>query len=215
MGSLDGDALILKPGSDEERKDKVRDGDTRLVGEPKELSPQIHYFAKPNSTTLSTVLILIFYHMLPFTTLPNLALAYYPYYLYKQSAYVQLTVYLGFLLLLLLAPPYYSKNVRRKIRVLYEELARYLPSAKFIIVPTEPLPEDKGYIFAIHPHGRMFYSNALFSQLHEIWRAPLKLTHGTTRDLKLFRFFCRSECFLESFSSSDYRSHRQNAVDVQ
>jgi len=140
--------------------------------------PQIHYFFKPNSTTLRIVLIVIFYHILPFTALPNLGLLYYPFWLYKRSAYVGLSIYLGLMLLLLAAPPYYSKNVRRKVRGLYEDLAAYLPAAKFIIVPTEPLPEDKGYIFASHPHGRMFYSNAMFSQLHEIWRAPMKLTHG-------------------------------------
>jgi hypothetical protein len=149
----------------------------RQPGDGKEW-PQIHYFAKPNSTTLGTVLIVIFYHMLPFTALPNLGLLYLPFYLYKRSAYVGLTIYLGWVLVSLALPPYYSKTVRRKIRGLYQELAVYLPSAKFIIVPTEPLPADKGYIFAIHPHGRMFYSNAMFSYLHEIWRAPLKLTHG-------------------------------------
>lgn len=140
--------------------------------------PQIHYFAKPNSTTLGTVLIIIFYHMMPFTGLPQIGLGYLAYHLQQRSPFVGLTAYLGFLLLLLLAPPYYSKTVRRKVRVLYEALAVYVPSAKFIIVPTEPLPQDKGYIFAIHPHGRMFYANAMFSQLHEIWRKPLKLTHG-------------------------------------
>lgn len=140
--------------------------------------PQIHYFVKPNSTTFRIVLVVIFYHILPFTALPNLGLLYYPLWLYKRSAYIGLSIYLGLMLLLLAAPPYYSKNVRRKVRGLYEDLAAYLPAAKFIIVPTEPLPEVKGYIFAIHPHGRMFYSNAMFSQLHEIWRAPMKLTHG-------------------------------------
>lgn len=177
MGSLESDAAILK----RESQEAVRNGDTK----GKELSPQIHYFAKPNSTTLRTVLIVIFYHMLPFTGLVNCGLVYYPFYLYKRSAYIGLSVYLGLMLVLVAAPPYYSKNVRRKVRGLYEELAVYLPSAKFIIVPTEPLPEDKGYIFAIHPHGRMFYSNALFSQLHEIWRAPLKLTHGTIQLVNL------------------------------
>lgn len=163
-----------------EMEDAAANGNTRGIQErvKSKSEPQIHYFVKPNSTTLRTVLIVIFYHILPFTALPNLGLLYYPFWLYKRSAYLGLSIYLGLMLLLLAAPPYYSKNVRRKVRVLYEDLAAYLPSAKFIIVPTEPLPEDKGYIFAIHPHGRMFYSNAMFSQLHEIWRAPLKLTHG-------------------------------------
>lgn len=105
--------------------------------------PQIHYFAKPNSTTLGTVLIIIFYHMMPFTGLPQIGLGYLAYYLQQRSPFIGLTAYLGFLLLLLLAPPYYSKTVRRKVRVLYEALAVYVPSAKFIIVPTEPLPQDK------------------------------------------------------------------------
>lgn len=116
--------------------------------------------------------------MLPFTALPNIGLLYFPFSLYKRSEYVKLTLYLGLMLVLVVMPPHYSKTLRRKVRWLYEELAVYLPSAKFVIVPQEPLPQGKGYIFAIHPHGRMFYSNAMFSQLHEIWRAPLGLTHG-------------------------------------
>ena len=176
MGSLGTDSPIVKRESEEDKN--IANGSALRQGDEKE-SPQIHYFAKPNSTTLYSVLILIFYHMLPFTVLPNLYLyLYLPFYLYKRSA-LGLTLYLGLMLLCLALPPYYSKSLRRKVRGLYEELAVYLPSAKFIIVPTEPLPEDKGYIFAIHPHGRMFYSNAMFSQLFDIWRVPLKLTHGT------------------------------------
>lgn len=159
--------------------------------------PIIHYFAKPNSTTLGTVLIVIFYHMLPFSFLPHFGLGYLAYYLQRRFPIIGLTVYFGFLLLLLVVPPYYSKTVRRRVRVLYEALAVYLPSARFIIVPTEPLPHDKGYIFAIHPHGRMFYANAMFSQLHEIWRAPLKLTHGTYDKLIPFPLmkFCVESTF--------------------
>lgn len=177
MGSLGTDTQIGKREGVEEQERLYGTG-LRQPADGKDL-PRIHYFAKPNSTTLSNVLIIIFYHMLPFTALPNLGLLYLPFYLYKRSAFIGLTLYLGSMLVLLALPPYYSKSLRRKVRGLYQELAVYLPSAKFVIVPTEPLPEDKGYIFAIHPHGRMFYSNALFSQLHEIWRAPLKLKHGT------------------------------------
>lgn len=176
MGSLGTDSPVVKREAGEESK-VVNGVALKQPGDGGD-APQIHYFAKPNSTTLSNVLIIIFYHMLPFTPLPNLGLLYLPFYLYKRSAYISLSIYLGWVILSLAAPPYYSKTVRRKVRWLYEELAVYLPSAKFIIVPKEPLPDDKGYIFAIHPHGRMFYSNALFSQCHEIWRAPLKLTHG-------------------------------------
>lgn len=168
-----------KSGHDQHPGDQdlsIRMGSSKQVVESSET---IHYFAKPNSTTLGTVLILIFYHMLPFTGIWHFGLCYLAYYLQKRSPHLGLGAYLGFLLLLVVLPPYYSPTVRRRVRVLYEALAVYLPSAKFIIVPKEPLPEvDKGYIFAIHPHGRMFYANALFSQLHEIWRAPLKLTHG-------------------------------------
>ena len=177
MGSLGTDSPVVKREAGEESK-VVNGVALKQPGDGGD-APQIHYFAKPNSTTLSNVLIIIFYHMLPFTPFPNLGLLYLPFYLYKRSAYISLSIYLGWVILSLAAPPYYSKTVRRKVRWLYEELAVYLPSAKFIIVPKEPLPDDKGYIFAIHPHGRMFYSNALFSQCHEIWRAPLKLTHGT------------------------------------
>lgn len=140
-------------------------------------TPKIHYFSPPNSTTTGVVLTLIFYHMLPFTALPHLALMYLGYSLYHRSL-LAFSSYIGFLLLLVVVPLYYSRNVRRSVRPLYEALATYLPSARYI-VPEEALPAGKAYIFAIHPHGRMFYANALFSQLHEIWRVPMKLTTGT------------------------------------
>lgn len=140
-------------------------------------TPKIHYFSPPNSTTIGVVLTLIFYHMLPFTALPHIALMYLGYSLYHRSL-LAFSSYIGFLLLLVVVPLYYSRNVRRSVRPLYEALATYLPSARYI-VPEEALPAGKAYIFAIHPHGRMFYANALFSQLHEIWRVPMKLTTGT------------------------------------
>lgn len=170
MGSLASDSQVAARREMEEECKRASDYDLR---------PQVHYFARPNSTTVGTVLIVILYHMLPFTFLPNFSLVYLAYYLWTRSKYVGLAAYVGFLLLLLVVPPFYSKTVRRRVRVLYEALAVYLPSAKFIIAAKEPLPaRDTGYIFAIHPHGRMFYANAMFSQLHEIWRAPLKLTQG-------------------------------------
>ena len=179
MGSLDAGELQIGAAQQRrefEEENKSVNGRFRSRDE----SPRIHYFAKPNSTTLGTVVILIFYHMLPFTALPNFGLLYLAFYLERRFGYVGVSAYVGFLLLLLVVPPYYSKSVRRRVRVLYEALAVYLPSAEFIIVPKQPLPaRDKGYIFAIHPHGRMFYANAMFSQLHEIWRAPLRLTQGT------------------------------------
>ncbi|XP_024403325.1 diacylglycerol O-acyltransferase 2 [Physcomitrium patens] len=182
MGSLDNTSRIARQELEVAHKtvndDRSKSGVTSNQGDGGSV-PQFHYFCKPHSTTVGTVLVLIFYHMLPFTAIPHILLfMYLPYYLQQRCSYAGLTIYVGFLLSLLVVPPYYSKTVRRKVRVLYEALAVHLPSARFIIVPKEPLPQDKGYIFAIHPHGRMFYSNALFSQLHEIWRAPLKLTHG-------------------------------------
>jgi 2-acylglycerol O-acyltransferase 2 len=155
---------------------------------------QIHYFAPPHSTTLKHVLILIFYHMLPFTLIPTAMFCLEMYWVYKFLGWVGITAVSAFLLFLAVAPPYYSKSIRRKTRPLYETLASYLPSAKYI-VPKTPFPQDKAYIFAIHPHGRMFYANALFSQVHEIWREPIKLVQGTyatfptAHDLLLFPIF--------------------------
>lgn len=172
MGSLGGasQAIVGENGN------SLDDSSTRSkVGD----SPEIQYFAPPHSTKLRHVLIIIFYHMLPFTLLPNVGLVYLVYYLYTEYSFLAMSVYLGFLGFLVALPPYYSKSVRRRVRVLYEALASYLPNAKYI-VPREPLPEGKAYIFALHPHGRMFYANAMFSQLHEIWRAPLKLMTGTS-----------------------------------
>lgn len=199
MGSLGGESVVVNPELNGEAKvvtDVQSGGASLKQGEGKDDAPKIHYFARPNSTTLSTVVVIFLYHMLPFTALPNIGLLYFPFSLYKRSEYVKLTLYLGLMLVLVVMPPHYSKTLRRKVRWLYEELAVYLPSAKFVIVPQEPLPQGKGYIFAIHPHGRMFYSNAMFSQLHEIWRAPLGLTHGTNLFLKLHSVlkFLRYEC---------------------
>jgi hypothetical protein len=67
---------------------------------------------------------------------------------------------------------------------MYETLAAYLPAAKYI-VPKTPFPRNKAYIFAFHPHGRMFYAYAMFSQLDEIWREPIKLVQGKSTMLSV------------------------------
>jgi len=175
MGSLGSDYSQLATQQELREEHQTEHDQSKAV----EDAPQIHCFAKPDSTTVGTVLILIFYHMLPFTGVPHLVLCYWTHYLQRESPFIGLTAYFGVLVLLVFVPPYYSKSVRRRVRVLYEALAVYLPSAKFIIVPKEELPQDKAYIFAFHPHGRMFYAYTMFSQLHEIWRAPLQLNHGT------------------------------------
>lgn len=174
MGSMGGDYSQLATQQELQEEHGTEHDQSKAV----EDAAQIHYFAKPDSTTVGTVLILIFYHMLPFTGVPHFVLCYLAYYLKRESPFIGLTAYLGVLVLLAFVPLYYSKSVRRRVRVLYEALAVYLPSAKFIIVPKEALPQDKTYIFAFHPHGRMFYAYTMFSQLHEIWRVPLKLNHG-------------------------------------
>ncbi|KAH9560663.1 hypothetical protein CY35_06G118600 [Sphagnum magellanicum] len=138
---------------------------------------EIHYFATPHSTTLKHVLILIFYHMLPFTQVPFTIFCLELYWIYKWFGWVWVTAICAFLFALALVPPYYSKSIRRKARPMYETLAAYLPAAKYI-VPKTPFPRNKAYIFAFHPHGRMFYAYAMFSQLDEIWREPIKLVQG-------------------------------------
>jgi 2-acylglycerol O-acyltransferase 2 len=193
MGSLG-----IEKEWDEHAHKSIHDNDDDAVPPPaastcdhESFAEQIHYFAPPHSTTLKHVLILIFYHMLPFTLIPTAMFCLEMYWVYKFLGWVGITAVSAFLLFLAVAPPYYSKSIRRKTRPLYETLASYLPSAKYI-VPKTPFPQDKAYIFAMHPHGRMFYANALFSQVHEIWREPIKLVQGTyatfptAHDLLLF-----------------------------
>ncbi|CAI5534377.1 unnamed protein product [Closterium sp. Naga37s-1] len=51
---------------------------------------------------------------------------------------------------------------------LYLKMARYMVSVR-MVTPRDPIP-DGPYIFAFHPHGRMFYSTSLIIQSHELWR---------------------------------------------
>ena len=40
------------------------------------------------------------------------------------------------------------------------------------IIPTEPGPAQ-GYIWAMHPHGRMFYTPSMLVQLSDVFRERL------------------------------------------
>lgn len=187
MGSLEGRIKELQNGHkksvDDDQNMQVNSEElpstkaTQPAASDERLPEEIHYFATPHSTTLKHVLILIFYHMLPFTQFPFMIFCLELYWIYKWFGWVWVTAICAFLLALAFVPPYYSKSIRRKARPMYETLAAYLPAAKYI-VPKTPFPCNKAYIFAFHPHGRMFYAYAMFSQLDEIWREHIKLVQG-------------------------------------
>lgn len=152
-----------KQTKDASLKDKVKTSDTKT-------SPQFRYFAPPNSTSIWDVAIIIFYHMLPFTPLPLIFNVLFLSWAYKQYGWWALAAIFTLCAILLALPPFYSRSFRRRLQFLYSSLARYVPKATFI-APTTPIPQQS-YIFAFHPHGRMFYSNTMMIQLDNIWRYP-------------------------------------------
>ncbi|CAM6092595.1 unnamed protein product [Calypogeia fissa] len=131
---------------------------------------RIEYFCEPNQNLTSDSLKIFFYHMLPFTTIPPLSILAFLWWAYIEWGWTALLFYTAILALLATSTPVYSRRFREALSGhFYGLLARYVPSAQYV-VPEKPFPEDRPYIFACHPHGRMFYSTIIFSQLHHTWR---------------------------------------------
>ncbi|KAL2650659.1 hypothetical protein R1flu_018787 [Riccia fluitans] len=108
--------------------------------------------------------------MIPFTIIPHVICLMFLYWSYKRHGAYAFMYFFTIFAVLALFPNVYSPTYRRAVReTFYRLFARYVPKAQYI-VPDKPFPEDKSYIFACHPHGRMFYSGILFTQLHETWR---------------------------------------------
>eukprot|EP00270_Netrium_digitus_P010710 TRINITY_DN3343_c0_g1_i2.p1 TRINITY_DN3343_c0_g1~~TRINITY_DN3343_c0_g1_i2.p1 ORF type:complete len:320 (-),score=44.27 TRINITY_DN3343_c0_g1_i2:158-1066(-) len=112
-------------------------------------------------------MVVLLYHMLPFTLVPtgvNLCLLWIVFRMFGWwPAAFMVTVYV----ILGVVPPYYSPSFRKSVKDFYFAMARYQKSIR-LITPKTTLPEGP-YIFAIHPHGRMFYTPSLLVQTHDIW----------------------------------------------
>lgn len=92
---------------------------------------------------------------------------------YRQLGYSVWLAWAALNVLFLLLPPYYNRAFREEyFRRLYITLAHYANSSRAVI-PAKQYPPGKRYIFGLHPHGRVMYSTALISQLHDVYRRVL------------------------------------------
>ncbi|KAL3701049.1 hypothetical protein R1sor_019071 [Riccia sorocarpa] len=142
-----------------------------------EAPPKIRYFCEPNQNLKLDAFKMFFLHMLPFTPIPHIIATTILYWSYTRHGVKAFAFFFTLTAVLAMAPMVYSAKYKRFVREpLYRVFARYVPKAQYG-VPEKPFPKDKSYIFAAHPHGRMFFSNVIFTQLHEDWRKGL-LEHG-------------------------------------
>ncbi|KAL3701051.1 hypothetical protein R1sor_019073 [Riccia sorocarpa] len=172
-----------KTAEDKERRNGEIDGVSNVVAEEvdargaeekawkqQEAPPKLGYFCEPNQNLKLDAFKMFFFHMLPFTPIPHLLVAAILYWSYTRHGVKAFTFFLTLIAVLAMAPIYYSPTYQRFVREpLYRLFARYVPKAQYG-VPEKPFPKNKSYIFAAHPHGRMFFSNVIFTQLHEDWR---------------------------------------------
>lgn len=129
---------------------------------------EICNMVKPRPMQLSDFLTVYGYHMIPFTPMPLISSLLSYYILYKLLGWwgpILASMILG---LLTICPPYYNQRIRRKLGFLYEAMAYYMKSVRFI-APKDRIPES-AYIYAFHPHGRMFYTNTMMIQTNYSWR---------------------------------------------
>ncbi|CAI6001342.1 unnamed protein product [Closterium sp. NIES-64] len=129
---------------------------------------EIHDMVKPRPMRLSDLLIVYCYHMIPFTLMPivNTILNYYL--VYQMLGWWGPLIATVVLFILAVCPPFYNRSIRRRLVFLYEALAYYMKRVRYI-APKDLIP-DSAYIFAFHPHGRMFYTNTMMIQTNYEWR---------------------------------------------
>ncbi|CAI5466076.1 unnamed protein product [Closterium sp. Yama58-4] len=129
---------------------------------------EIRDMVKPRPMRLSDLLIVYCYHMIPFTLMPivNTILNYYL--AYQLLGWWGPLIVTVVLFVLAVCPPYYNRSIRRRLVFLYEALAYYMKRVRYI-APKDLIP-DSAYIFAFHPHGRMFYTNTMMIQTNYEWR---------------------------------------------
>ncbi|CAI6004522.1 unnamed protein product [Closterium sp. NIES-64] len=129
---------------------------------------EINYLVPPRSTKLSDVIAVFIAHMLPFTLAPFILTIIVVYISYMLLGWLGPLISFLVLFYLTVCRMHYDPNTRRKYQELYLKMARYMVSVR-MVTPRDPIP-DGPYIFAFHPHGRMFYSTSLIIQSHELWR---------------------------------------------
>ncbi|GAQ82391.1 diacylglycerol O-acyltransferase [Klebsormidium nitens] len=123
--------------------------------------------------TIWTVLSLWFVFFFPYSPLFLPTIAAGLYIAYRQLSHSVWLVWAALNILFLLLPPYYNRLFREEyFRRLYITLAHYANSSRAVI-PAKQYPPGKRYIFGLHPHGRVMYSTALISQLHDVFRRVL------------------------------------------
>ncbi|GBG86362.1 hypothetical protein CBR_g41357 [Chara braunii] len=162
-----------------------------IVGKQDEkAAAAVRFFCKPYSTTLFDVLIVFMCHLFPFSVFAAISEILLLKWAVGKYGSIVLTIFFSFSLLLIAIPGYYIPSVRVVLRCLYVPLARYVKSMAFIVstdlAVSSSSPsvsssstsvneschkfEDKrSLIFAIHPHGRVFYTPTMLAQLHDVW----------------------------------------------
>ncbi|CAI5478499.1 unnamed protein product [Closterium sp. Yama58-4] len=129
---------------------------------------EIRDMVKPRPMRLSDLLIVYCYHMIPFTLMPIVNTIFNYYLVYQLLGWWGPLIATVVLFFLAVCPPYYNRSIRRRLVFLYEALAYYMKRVRYI-APKDLIP-DSAYIFAFHPHGRMFYTNTMMIQTNYEWR---------------------------------------------
>jgi hypothetical protein len=123
--------------------------------------------------TISTVLILWWMFFFPYSPLALPTICGLLYLAYRQLGH---SVWIAWLLLnvvFFFLPPFYNRSFREQnFRPLYIPLAHYAKSSRAVL-PVKRFPAGRSYIFGLHPHGRVMYSTALISQLHDVFKRVL------------------------------------------
>ncbi|CAI5474694.1 unnamed protein product [Closterium sp. Yama58-4] len=129
---------------------------------------EINYLVPPRSTKLLDVIAVFIAHMLPFTLAPFILTIIVVYISYMLLGWLGPLISFLVLFYLTVCRMHYDPKTRRMYQELYLKMARYMVSVR-MVTPRDPIP-DGPYIFAFHPHGRMFYSTSLIIQSHDLWR---------------------------------------------
>ncbi|CAI5964206.1 unnamed protein product [Closterium sp. NIES-65] len=167
---------------------------------------EINYLVPPRSTKLSDVIAVFIAHMLPFTLAPFILTIIVVYISYMLLGWLGPLISFLVLFYLTVCRMHYDPNTRRKYQELYLKMARYMVSVR-MVTPRDPIP-DGPYIFAFHPHGRMFYSTSLIIQSHELWRKHFCPKAGAFFVVPIVRNILNNHSLLPSHKPSiTYASH--------
>ncbi|GBG86685.1 hypothetical protein CBR_g41748 [Chara braunii] len=173
------------------KKMQPEDGGKGIEGKQgeKATAAGVRFFCKPNSTTLFDVLIVFMCHLFPFSVFAAISEILLLKWAVAKYGSIVWTIFFSVSLLLITIPGYYIPSVRKVLRCLYVPLARYVKSMAVIVsadvgVSSSPsvsasstsanessrkFEDKRSLIFAIHPHGRVFYTPTMLAQLHDMW----------------------------------------------